>query len=225
MSDLEEIGLIFAPHTSAGRLPTELGLRFFVDALMQIGDLTEDNRRSIEAQVAGAGANKSVEVGFDRGLANAVGPDTVGRRGADFAKTNVRLKHIEFIRLEPERALAVLVAEDGPVENRVLNVPGGLPSSALVEAGNFLNSRIRGKTLAELHTEIEKRGDARQGRTRPIDSEDHLRRTGELVRRRYRPAPVDRARPRQSARRSACARRSRAGAGGRCSMRWKPSVA
>src|SRR5471030_1596494 len=61
MSDLEQTGLIYAPHTSAGRLPTELGLRFFVDALMQIGDLNEGDRRSIEVQVAAAGANKSVE--------------------------------------------------------------------------------------------------------------------------------------------------------------------
>lgn len=154
MSDLEDLGLIFAPHTSAGRLPTELGLRFFVDALMQVGDLTEDSRRSIEAQVAGAGANKSVESVLTEasqmlsGLTRSAGVVLT-------AKINVRLKHIEFVRLEPERALAVLVAEDGQVENRVLNVPAGLPSSALVEAGNFLNSRIRGKTLDELRTEIE----------------------------------------------------------------------
>ena len=154
MSDLEQLGLIFAPHTSAGRLPTELGLRFFVDALMQIGDLTEDSRRSIEAQVTVAGANQSVESVLTEvsqmlsGLTRSAGVVLT-------AKVNVRLKHIEFVRLEPERALAVLVAEDGQVENRVLNVPAGLPSSALTEAGNFLNSRIRGKTLAELHTEIE----------------------------------------------------------------------
>ena len=154
MSDLEDLGLIFAPHTSAGRLPTELGLRFFVDALMQVGDLTEDSRRSIEAQVAGAGANKSVEAVLTEasqmlsGLTRSAGVVLT-------AKINTRLKHIEFVRLEPERALAVLVAEDGQVENRVLNVPAGLPSSALVEAGNFLNSRIRGKTLDELRLEIE----------------------------------------------------------------------
>jgi heat-inducible transcriptional repressor len=71
-------------------------------------------------------------------------------------KNNIRLKHVEFVRLEPERALAVLVAEDGQVENRVLNVPPGLPASALVEAANFLNSRIRGKTLADVRHEIEK---------------------------------------------------------------------
>ena len=154
MSDLEQLGLIYAPHTSAGRLPTELGLRFFVDALMQIGDLSERERRSIEAQVVGAGSNKSVEAVLTEasqmlsGLTRSAGIVLT-------VKNNVRLKHIEFVRLEPERALAVLVAEDGQVENRVLNVAAGLPTSALTEAGNFLNARIRGKTLAELRTEIE----------------------------------------------------------------------
>jgi heat-inducible transcriptional repressor len=154
MSDLEHLGLIFAPHTSAGRLPTELGLRFFVDALMQVGDLTEDNRRSIEAQVAGAGSSKSIESVLTEasqmlsGLTRSAGVVLA-------SKANARLKHIEFVRLEPERALAVLVAEDGQVENRVLNVPAGLPTSSLTEAANFLNARIRSKTLAELRTEIE----------------------------------------------------------------------
>ena len=154
MSDLEQLGLIFAPHTSAGRLPTELGLRFFVDALMQVGNLSEENRRSIEAQVVGAGANKSMEAVLTEasqmlsGLTRSAGVVLT-------AKINVRLKHIEFVRLEPERALAVLVAEDGQVENRVLNVPSGLPTSALTEAGNFLNAHIRGKSLAELRTDIE----------------------------------------------------------------------
>jgi heat-inducible transcriptional repressor len=154
MSDLEQLGLIYAPHASAGRLPTELGLRFFVDALMEVGDLTESDRKSIEAQVAGSGAGKSLESILTEasqmlsGLTRSAGIVLT-------AKSNVRLKHIEFVRLEPERALAVLVAEDGQVENRVLNVPTGLPTSALTEAGNFLNARIRGKTLAELRNEIE----------------------------------------------------------------------
>ncbi|HVV63235.1 MAG TPA: heat-inducible transcriptional repressor HrcA [Pseudolabrys sp.] len=154
MSDLEQLGLIFAPHTSAGRLPTELGLRFFVDALMQIGDLNEEDRRNIEAQVSAAGHDKSLESILTEtsqmlsGLTRSAGVVLA-------AKINVRLKHIEFVRLEPERALAVLVAEDGQVENRVLNVPAGLPTSALIEAGNYLNARIRGKTLADLRGEIE----------------------------------------------------------------------
>jgi heat-inducible transcriptional repressor len=155
MSDLEQLGLIWAPHTSAGRLPTELGLRFFVDALMEVGDVTEQDRRSIEAQVAAAGNSKSFEAILTEasqmlsGLTRSAGVVLT-------TKSNVRLKHIEFVRLEPERALAVLVTEDGQVENRVLNIPAGLPTSGLVEAGNFLNARIRGKTLADLRTEIER---------------------------------------------------------------------
>ncbi|HML06621.1 MAG TPA: heat-inducible transcriptional repressor HrcA [Xanthobacteraceae bacterium] len=154
MSDLEQLGLVYAPHTSAGRLPTEIGLRFFVDALMQVGDLTEDDRKAIEAQVAGHA--KSVEAvlteasGLLSGLSRAAGVVLT-------AKSNQRLKHVEFVRLEPERALAILVAEDGQIENRVLNVPVGLPTSALIEAANFLNARIRGRTLAEAKAEIEQR--------------------------------------------------------------------
>jgi heat-inducible transcriptional repressor len=156
MSDLEQLGLVYAPHTSAGRLPTEIGLRFFVDALMQIGDLTEHDRKAIEAQIAGLGQSKSVEAvlteasGLLSGLSRAAGVVLT-------AKSNQRLKHVEFVRLEPERALVVLVGEDGQIENRVLNIPVGLPTSALVEAANFLNARIRGRTLAEVKGEIEQR--------------------------------------------------------------------
>src|ERR1700674_3841978 len=152
MQDLEQLGLIYAPHTSAGRLPTELGLRFFVDALMQIGDLSDKDRTAIEGQVAGAG--KTVENVLTEasvllsGLTRAAGVVLT-------AKANVRVKHIEFVRLEPERALVILVAEDGQVENRVLNLPIGLPASALIEASNFLNAHVRGKTLAEAKAELE----------------------------------------------------------------------
>jgi heat-inducible transcriptional repressor len=154
MSDLEQLGLIYAPHTSAGRLPTEIGLRFFVDALMQIGDLTDDDRKAIEAQVAASGQSKSVEAvlteasGLLSGLSRAAGVVLT-------AKSNPRLKHVEFVPLEPERALVVLVGEDGQVENRVLKIPLGLPSSALTEAANFVNARIRGRTLDEVKAEIE----------------------------------------------------------------------
>src|SRR5260370_40531151 len=152
MQDLEQLGLISAHHTSAGRLPTELGLRFFVDALMQIGDLSDRDRVAIEGQVAAAG--KTVEnvlteaSGLLSGLARAAGVVLT-------AKANVRMKHIEFVRLEPERALVILVAEDGQVENRVLNLPIRLPTSALTEAANFLNARIRGRTLAEARLALE----------------------------------------------------------------------
>jgi heat-inducible transcriptional repressor len=153
MSDLEQAGLVYAPHTSAGRLPTEIGLRFFVDALMEIGDIGEEDRRAMEAKVAAAG--KSMEEilteasGMLSGLTRAAGVVLT-------AKSNIRLKHIEFVRLEPERVLGVLVAEDGQVENRILDVPAGLPTSALTEAANFLNAHVRGRTLAEAKAELEK---------------------------------------------------------------------
>src|SRR5437899_1783499 len=146
MSDLEQLGLIYAPHTSAGRLPTETGLRFFVDALMEIGDLGEADRREMEAKVAASG--KSLDAllneasGMLSGLTRAAGVVLA-------ATSNVRLKHIEFVRLDPERALVILVGEDGQVENRIVSMPLGLPLSSLTEASNFLNAHARGLTLPE----------------------------------------------------------------------------
>jgi heat-inducible transcriptional repressor len=154
MSDLEQLGLVYAPHTSAGRLPTEIGLRFFVDALMEIGDLTEQDRRAIEAQVAAGSSGRTIEAvlneasGMLSGLARAAGVVLTD-------KSNVRLKHIEFVRLEPERALVVLVTEDGQIENRIVNLPPGLPTSALTEATNFLNAHVRGRTLSEARGDLE----------------------------------------------------------------------
>ena len=154
MADLEHLGLIYAPHTSAGRLPTERGLRFFVDALMQMGDLTEAERASIQSQLATVGRAQSVEAALGEALTRLSG---LTRAAAVVltAKSNARLKHIEFVRLEPERALAVLVGEDGQVENRVLTLPLGVPPSALTEASNYLNARMRGRTLAEARLELE----------------------------------------------------------------------
>jgi heat-inducible transcriptional repressor len=154
MADLEQLGLIYAPHTSAGRLPTELGLRFFVDALMQMGDLTEAERQQIQTQLAAVGRAQSVEAALGEALTRLSG---LTRTAAVVLtpKHNARLKHIEFVRLEPEKALVVMVGEDGQVENRVLTLPLGVPSSVLTEAGNFLNARIRGRTLAEARLELE----------------------------------------------------------------------
>ena len=153
MQDLEELGLVYAPHTSAGRLPTEIGLRFFVDALLQIGDLSEDQRARIEAQVRAASRGS-----FEGVLAEATSLLSGLTRGASVVvanKENARLKQIEFVRLEPERALAVLVGEDGSVENRIVATPRDLPPSALQEAANYLNARIRGRTLTEVRDDIE----------------------------------------------------------------------
>ncbi len=156
MADLETAGLIYAPHTSAGRLPTETGLRFFVDAMMEIGDVTSEERSRIEAQMRAAASGHTLETALAEASALLSGVS----RGAGVvvtSKSNARLRHIEFVRLDPVRALVVLVSEDGSVENRLLDLPPGLPAGALVEAGNFLNARIQGKTLGDIKSEIQTR--------------------------------------------------------------------
>lgn len=153
MSDLEALGLIYAPHTSAGRLPTELGLRLFVDGLLEIGDLSDDERRQIEGQMRGDQADQAME-----NMLNQVGELLSGLSscaGVVLADKQIgRLKHIEFVSLDQTRALVVLVDEDGSVENRILNIPQGLLPSALTEASNYLNARIRGKTITEARAQI-----------------------------------------------------------------------
>lgn len=156
MADLESLGLIYAPHTSAGRLPTEVGLRFFVDALLEVGDLSVEERRQIEAQVKAANPGRSIE----SLLADASQALSGLSRGAGVVlagKVDIRLKHVEFIRIEPTRGLVVLVGEDGSVENRLIDLDPGTTPSALIEAGNYLNSHIRGRTLAEARAEMERR--------------------------------------------------------------------
>jgi heat-inducible transcriptional repressor len=153
MADLEHLGLIFAPHTSAGRLPTESGLRLFVDGLLEVGNLTDDERRNLEAQL-----RVKQDKTLDQMLSNAT--EMVSGlsqcAGVILSEKRVsRLKHIEFVALEPGKALVVLVADDGSVENRVIMLPRGLTPSQLVEASNFLNAHIRGRTLVEAKHDIE----------------------------------------------------------------------
>ena len=153
MSDLEQLGLVYAPHVSAGRLPTQKGLRFFVDAFMEIGDLAEEERRVIDAQVRASGNSATLEQMLTEASQLLSGMS----RGAGLVVTatnEVALKHIEFIQLEPTKALAVLVSQSGDVENRVVDLPAGVTASQLHEASNFLNAHIRGRTLAEAKIEI-----------------------------------------------------------------------
>ncbi len=146
MADLEDAGLLFAPHTSAGRLPTERGLRLFVDGLLQFGALPEEERDAIAARCAAGGRSLQdtlAEAGqMLSGLAGAAGLVVA-------PKSEAPLRHIEFVALGPGRALVVLVTADGQVENRVIEVPPGLPPSALVQASNYLNARLSGRTLDE----------------------------------------------------------------------------
>ncbi|MDH6230625.1 heat-inducible transcriptional repressor [Mesorhizobium soli] len=156
MSDLEQLGLIYAPHISAGRLPTQQGLRFFVDAFMEIGDLAEDERRTIETQLKAAGTGATLE----QMLIDASQMLSGLSRGAGLvlaAKNEVPLKHIEFIQLDPGRALAIMVSQNGDVENRVVELPAGVTASQLIEASNYLTAHVRGLTLVEAKAEIGRR--------------------------------------------------------------------
>jgi len=157
MQDLEEYGLLRAPHTSAGRLPTDQGLRLFVDGFLEHGNLTNDERRQIDGQCVAAG--KSLPELLDEatrtlsGLSRCAGLVVAPR-------LEEPLKHIEFVSLGPGRALVVLVTASGAVENRIIDVPMGLPASSLVEASNYLAAKLVGRTLREagefIHSELER---------------------------------------------------------------------
>lgn len=143
MADLEEAGLLFAPHTSAGRLPTEAGLKLFVNGILEIGGLSEDERRDIDGRVAASG----------RSLSDALEQATQTLAGLSHAasvvlapKIDRPLRHIEFVPLSPGRALVVMVTEHGLVENRLIEVPLGTPHSTLVQAGNYLSARLVGRS-------------------------------------------------------------------------------
>jgi heat-inducible transcriptional repressor len=155
MSDLEELGLIYSPHTSAGRLPTQLGLRFFIDAFMQVGDLSKDERLEIERQLRPAHRDLPVE----SALNEASQMLSSASRGAGLVittKNETLVKHVEFIRLSPEKALAVLVGDHDEVENRIISLPAGTSSSQLTAAANFLNAHLSGLTLAEARSRIDR---------------------------------------------------------------------
>ncbi|MCZ6603579.1 MAG: heat-inducible transcriptional repressor HrcA [Alphaproteobacteria bacterium] len=157
MSDLQEAGLLYSPHTSAGRLPTDKGLRLFVDGLLERGRLSADERAQIETQckAAGIGVNQILEEATRMlsGLSNCAGLVSA-------PVTDAPLKHIEFVALGAGRALVVMVTADGSVENRVIDMPLGLPASSLVEATNFLSDRLVGLTLEEARSKVQAELDA-----------------------------------------------------------------
>jgi heat-inducible transcriptional repressor len=151
MADLETMGLLTAPHTSAGRVPTERGLRLFVDGLLQIGELAPAERAAIEARMTGTGH------GVEEVLTQATTLLSGLSRCAGLvvaAKQDTVLKHVEFLNVAPGKTLVVIVAEDGQVENRLIDTPIGLPASALSEASNYLNAQLRGRTLDSARAQI-----------------------------------------------------------------------
>jgi len=153
MQDLAELGLLDAPHISAGRMPTHAGLRLFVDGLLEVGDLAEDDRRMIEARLGAHG--RSVEDALNE--ASSILSGLAGGAGVVVAPSrDAGVKHVEFVALGPDQALAVMVFDDGQVENRLMRRPAGVTPSALTEASNFLNARMRGRTLAESRLEVDR---------------------------------------------------------------------
>ncbi|WP_434289745.1 heat-inducible transcriptional repressor HrcA [Celeribacter sp. SCSIO 80788] len=153
MQDLEYLGLLDSPHVSAGRVPTQLGLRLFVDGLLEVGTVTDDVRAKMEHTVR----NEASDVG---GMLDRVGSALSGlTQGASLVlapKHEAPVKHVEFVSLAPDRALVILVFADGQVENRVFTPPVGQTPSSLREAANFLNALAEGKTLSELRTVVER---------------------------------------------------------------------
>ena len=151
MQDLELLGLLNSPHISAGRVPTQMGLRMFVDGLMEVGHLSPQDREAIDATAS----TPDPDVGL---LLDRVGAALSGiTRGASVVLTPKReapIRHIEFISLGPDRALVVLVFADGHVENRVFVPPPGQTPASMREAGNFLNSLAEGRTLSELRSQM-----------------------------------------------------------------------
>ena len=147
MTVLEREGYLVQPHTSAGRIPTEAGLRLFVNGLLELGSPSAEERANIDARCAATGRSLAQVLeeastalsGLSRCAGLVVAP-----------KFDRSLKHIEFVPLAPGRALVVMVTEDGMVENRVIDVPLGMPPSSLTTAGNYLNARLSGRSIAEL---------------------------------------------------------------------------
>lgn len=160
MADLEDLGLIEAPHTSAGRLPTLRGLRLFIDGIMETGTLTEDEQRVLESQYREQSSRSDMFVEASRILSSL-------SRSAGLVvapKADKALRHIEFVQLsDPMQAVVVIVSEDGTVENRVMSLPAGLTPDILKRASNFLSERLSGKTLREMGSILDEDISIRRG--------------------------------------------------------------
>ena len=150
LQELQDAGLLAAPHTSAGRLPTDVGLRLFVDGIMQVAEPTLAERAQIERGLAQGGTIEAAIAAASSALSEisaAAGVVMVPRR-------EPRLQQLAFVPLSPGRALAVLVGEDGNVENRVIDLPPGASPSSLEQAGNYLTRQLAGRTLAEAADQV-----------------------------------------------------------------------
>lgn len=147
MQDLEFLGLLDSPHISAGRIPTQLGLRMFVDSLLEVGTVADEDRERIDAT---AGQNDQDVTALLDHVGAALSGITRGASLVLAPKVEAPIKHIEFVSLSQTRALVVLVFANGHVENRLFTPPPGQTPSSMREAANFLNALAEGKTLTDL---------------------------------------------------------------------------
>lgn len=145
LQELQDAGLLAAPHTSAGRMPTEVGLRLFVDGIMQVAEPTVAERAQIERGLAHGGTIENALAAASSALSEL----SAGAAVVMVPKREPRLVQISFVPLSPVRALAVLVSEDGGIENRVIDLPEPVGAAVLDQAGNYLTSRLLGRTLGE----------------------------------------------------------------------------
>ena len=145
LQELQDAGLLAAPHTSAGRMPTDIGLRLFVDGIMQVAEPSAIDRAQIERGLAGGGTIEAALAAASLALSEL----SAGAGVVMVPRREPKLRQVSFVPLGPDRALAVLVGEDGGIENRVIDMPGLAGATALNEAGNYLTARMIGRTLAE----------------------------------------------------------------------------
>ncbi|WP_416907412.1 MAG: heat-inducible transcriptional repressor HrcA [Polymorphobacter sp.] len=154
MQDLEELGLLAAPHTSAGRLPTEIGLRMFIDGMMQAAEPSPEERTAIDASL-----RRGLEAGHN--IEDVLGETSAILSGLSrcaslvmVPRTDPVIRQLSFVPLGPRRAMAILVGADGSVENRVVTLPEDLPPTALEAAAHYINQHLAGQTLAEARTAL-----------------------------------------------------------------------
>ena len=152
LNELEQLGLLAAPHTSAGRLPTDIGLRLFVDGMMQVAEPTPEERAVIEQRMAQPG---SIEAAL-AATSSLLSDISAGAGVVMVPRLEPRLQHLQLVPLSAERALAVLVGEDGGVENRIVELPGGVSPGAFEAASNYIAANVNGRTLSEAESAMRK---------------------------------------------------------------------
>ncbi|NNU79084.1 heat-inducible transcriptional repressor HrcA [Halovulum dunhuangense] len=157
MQDLEHLGLLDSPHVSAGRVPTQRGLRLFLDGFLQVGEISMDERTEIERYLDGNEPDLGAMLDRAGSLLSGL---THGASLVLAPKSEAPIRHVEFVSLSAERVLVVLVFADGNVENRLFTPPMGLTPSAMREAANFLNAVLEGRTLSDIRGVVEKQIEA-----------------------------------------------------------------